>query len=67
MHCVVFRTGGTENAHWHRSLPMTYDEACAACMIVKRMGFQSHVEDYKFSVNLGLPEGFSYFGKRAIS
>lgn len=58
-HCVVYRTGGTENFQWHRSLAMSYDEATNARDDAERMGYAAHVENYQRSVSIGLPETYA--------
>ena len=58
-HCVVYRTGGTENFGWHRSLAMSREEAQKARDVSERMGYAAHVENYERSLAIGLPETYS--------
>ncbi len=58
--CVIYRTGGTDNYQWHRSLAMTREEANKACQDTQQMGYHAFVGNYDLSVNIGLPEGYSY-------
>ena len=57
-HCVVYRTGGTENFTWHRSVAMTAGEARQVQRDLARMGYRSHIEHYARSVAIGLPETY---------
>lgn len=57
-HCVVYRTGGTENFKWNRSLAMSRDEADNRQGELKRMGYRAMVVNYKDSLSIGLPETF---------
>jgi hypothetical protein len=59
-YCVVFRTGGTYNFQWKRSLGMSKEEANAKRQEVERMGYKAHVENYGLSLSIGLPEGYEY-------
>jgi len=59
-HCVIFRTGGTDNFQWHRSLPMSRTEAYAGKDNMTNMGFVAYAEKYELSMNVGLPETYSY-------
>ena len=56
--CVVYRTGGTKNFTWHRSIAMTSDEAIQVQRDMARMGYRSHIEHYARSVAIGLPETY---------
>lgn len=58
--CVIWRSGGTENFQWHRSLSLTKDDAIITSICVRRMGYLCFVEDYDYSISVGLPEGFYY-------
>ena len=42
-YCVVFQTGGTHNAPWHRSVAMSHSEAVKCAATVKRMGYLAMV------------------------
>lgn len=57
--CVIYRTGGTHNHKWHRSLAMTRSEGDTALQEVLDMGYAAHVENYFASVAIGLPETYS--------
>lgn len=57
--CVVYRTGGTANFRWHRTIAMTAREAADALASVTSGGFAAHVERYFASVAIGLPTTFS--------
>lgn len=57
--CIIYRTGGTENFKWHRTIAMQTEEAWDALVAMIRMGYVGHVEDYFASLAVGLPETFS--------
>lgn len=57
--CVIYRTGGTENFKWHRTLAMQAEEAWDVFVAMIRLGYVGHVEDYFASLAVGLPETFS--------
>lgn len=57
--CVVYRIGGTENFLWKRSTVFeTRREAQLCKQALHRAGYKGHVEDYKKSKAIGLPETF---------
>jgi hypothetical protein len=59
MYCVIYRTGGTANFKWVRSLPFgTRERAESAANATQRAGYVAHVEVYKHSVSIGLPETY---------
>ena len=57
--CVVFRTGGTINYTWHRTVAFTTkaeaELVAEACRIA---GYVAHVENYSMSMSVGLPETY---------
>lgn len=59
MYCVVFRTGGTENFRWQRTLALhlreTAEQTAEAC---RRAGHPAYVEDWHLSLSIGLPDTF---------
>lgn len=55
---VVFRTGGTVNFKWHRSLAMPRAEAEAALAATQRAGHKAHIVERDSSLAIGLPETF---------
>ena len=56
---VVYRTGGTDNFQWHRSLPyLTRKEADESKAESERMGYPCMVEDYHLSMSIGVPDTF---------
>ena len=55
---VVYRTGGTDNFQWHRSLEMTRDEADASADFTRRAGRAAYVVDAALSNSIGLPDTF---------
>jgi len=56
---VVFRTGGTENFKWSRTLPLSSREsAVTVAESCQRAGYPAHVEDLGISMAVGLPETF---------
>lgn len=57
-HCIVYRTGGTENFQWQRSAAMSRDEAEKGKAEVERMGYKALVCNYQSSLAIGLPETF---------
>ena len=57
--CVIYRTGGTFNFRWNRSIGYaTREEAQAALESVRRMGYEAHLANYRHSLSVGLPEGY---------
>jgi hypothetical protein len=60
--CVVYRTGGTINFEWQRTLPTSKAEAELAAGEIRRMGFVAHIENYNLSVSVGLPESYAVGG-----
>jgi hypothetical protein len=59
-YCVVYRTGGTENYQWHRSVAMSEAEARQKREETERMGYRAMLVDYRLSMAIGLPEGYDY-------
>jgi hypothetical protein len=59
LQCVVYRTGGTANFVWHRTIALTPDEAQEALEEVKSMGYHAFLENFFLSLAVGLPETFS--------
>jgi hypothetical protein len=59
LYCVVYRTGGTVNFKWHRTLAMTKDEVAEAHKSVEQMGYCCHIENFFASLAIGLPETFA--------
>lgn len=56
---VVYRTGGTVNFEWHRSVAFDSKEAAAECYnAVLRGGRHAMVVDYHLSMAIGLPETY---------
>lgn len=67
-YCVIYRTGGTDNAKWHRTVPFTtHSEAMEKRDEVMRMGYHAFVEDYRLSVSAGLPIGYKYVTPEAAT
>lgn len=57
-HCVVYRTGGTDNFKWHRSLAMSMEQAQKATEDTRRMGYAAILTPYVESVATGLPQTY---------
>lgn len=57
--CVVFRTGGTSNFKWNRTVPQDQDEADKTFADTLRMGYPAYLVNYFESVRIGLPETYS--------
>ena len=58
---VVFRTGGTENFKWSRTLGLSSRESAEkVAEECRRAGYPAHVEDYRMSMSIGLPETYTY-------
>jgi hypothetical protein len=56
---VVYRTGGTANFQWKRSLScLTRAGAQTAAELITRGGRPAFVVDYALSLALGLPETY---------
>lgn len=58
LYCLVYRTGGTENFKWNRTLPMTKVEATEKKWELEKMGYKTLIVDYNQSLSIGLPEGY---------
>ena len=56
--CVVYRTGGTANFQWRRTVAMSRAEAVQAQADTARMGYRAMVVNYAMSMAVGLPEGW---------
>ena len=61
---VVYRTGGTDNFEWHRSLRMTKGKAALAVMSTKAGGRHAFYVDADQSERIGLPETFEHAAPR---
>lgn len=59
--CVIFRTGGTENFKWHRSLPMTDGQVEHVLGDVLLGGRAAYAERFNLSLAMGLPTTFNPF------
>jgi len=57
---VIYRTGGTLNAQWHRSLEMSKELAEQTKLDIEKGGRKCLVVDCKLSDAIGLPEGYEY-------
>ena len=54
---VIYRTGGTDNFQWHRTMAhATRALAEQSAQEVRQMGYAAHVENYALSMSIGLPE-----------
>jgi hypothetical protein len=60
LYYVVYRTGGTDNAQWHRSLPMNKATAEKSAQDVRAGGRKAIVVEKEASDKIGLPEGYEY-------
>jgi len=56
--CVVYRTGGTSNFEWHRTIAMSRSEARQAVIDIKRGGRIAYCYNHSMSVSIGLPETY---------
>lgn len=61
---VIYRTGGTENYSWHRSVRMDRAHAEQVNRDMVRMGYRSLIERADRSDTVGLPETFEARGER---
>lgn len=52
---VVYRTGGTANFKWHRTLAMSQEIAIRTAADTVRMGYACFVDSYVSSKARGLP------------
>jgi hypothetical protein len=58
---VIYRTGGTRNFKWTRSLSIpSFEDAIAKRNDVERMGYPAYVERLAASMVFGLPDTFVY-------
>lgn len=60
LYYVVYRTGGTLNAKWHRTLAMSRPEAEQAKLDVEKGGRKAMIVEKSLSDAIGLPEGYEY-------
>ena len=60
LYYVVYRTGGTVNCEWKRTLAMPKDEAEKARAEVERGGRKALVVEQSLSDAIGLPVGWEY-------
>ena len=58
-YCVVYRTGGTANFQWHRTIAMSKEAAQECAVDNRKMGYPSMVVNYQQSLTIGLPETYS--------
>lgn len=56
--CVVYRTGGTANFKWVRTVGMSAIQAAELRGEVARMGYKAMVVNYAYSMAIGLPETY---------
>ena len=58
---VIYRTGGTENAQWHKIFERYYDkeQANEKKLELEKMGYKSLVHDGKLLELHGMPEGWN--------
>ena len=60
-YCVIYRTGGTENFKWHRTVALQdFDDAVECMRNTAHMGYVCMIENYEKSLAIGLPETFEY-------
>jgi hypothetical protein len=63
--CVIYRTGGTCNFEWHRTLGCSYEQAQVVAHDIKTMGYPAYVENLNLSLSVGLPETYGVGGAPA--
>jgi len=63
LYYVVYRTGGTLNCKWMRSVPMSRLEAYKTAEAVEKGGRKALVVEKEASDKIGLPEGWEYHAK----
>jgi hypothetical protein len=56
---VIYRTGGTENFRWLKTLPMQRHEALAAKAEIERGGRAARMHKTSLLESIGLPETYS--------
>lgn len=59
-HVVIYRTGGTENFEWHRTVLMSREEANRVRADLERQGYRAMTENAVLSYSIGLPDTFEY-------
>jgi hypothetical protein len=59
LRCVVYRTGGTINFKWQRSLPIDANEADQALADTLRQGYPAYLMNFFESLEAGLPTTYS--------
>uniref|UniRef100_A0A6H2A202 Uncharacterized protein n=1 Tax=viral metagenome TaxID=1070528 RepID=A0A6H2A202_9ZZZZ len=58
--CIVYRTGGTDNFKWRRSLNFAgRGAAILRASEMREAGYHAMVFDYYLSMSAGLPDTFS--------
>lgn len=55
---VVYRTGGTDNFAWYRTIAYCVCSIDRHLADIKRMGYHAFAEDARASYRFGLPETF---------
>jgi len=57
IYSIIYKTGGTDNAKWHRVLStFTKEEAQAKLEEIRRMGYDSVSHETKLLDSIGLPD-----------
>jgi hypothetical protein len=63
LYCVIFRTGGTVNYQWHRTIAFaTKAEAELVAEAVHIAGYVAHVEHFGLSQSVDLPDSYAVGG-----
>lgn len=57
---VIWRSGGTLNAKWHRTMSMPYSQAIETRKDVEKAGYKAIITEKSISDAIGLPEGYEY-------
>lgn len=58
LYCVIYRTGGTVNFKWHRTLALTRGETMGVLHSIELLGYVCHLEEFFGSIAAGLPQVF---------
>ena len=57
---IIYRTGGTENFQWHKSIAyLSKEEAAVSMKELERMGYAALMHTTRLLESIGLPETYS--------
>lgn len=57
---IVYRTGGTANCVWRKTIGFPNDKVKAEAADIERMGYKTIIRPAGYTAIIGLPEGWEY-------